>query len=96
MQFAHAPCSLPLSKSSGGIGNVLAVLQGPWRASGGGGLALEHNALRLSLLPFSAIHLVASSSLRERSYVEFGLGGLHFVIWRRKWDGGEVAAHGLS
>jgi len=25
---------------------VLAVLQGPWKASGGGGLALEHEAAR--------------------------------------------------
>ena len=25
-------------------GEVLAVLQGPWKASGGGGLALEHEA----------------------------------------------------
>ena len=37
---------------------VLVVLQGPWKASGGGGLALEHEALGKCPLPFSAIRLV--------------------------------------
>ena len=73
---------------------VLAVLHGPWKASGGGGLALKHEAARYCLLPFSAIHLVATSNLCKRSYAEFSPGGLHFVNWRRKWDGGEVSAHG--
>jgi len=32
--------------------------------------------------------------VRAQLYAEFSPGGLHFVNWRRKWDGGEVAAHG--